>query len=174
MYFNQISQKILLCDIRVTWNHPIAGWLHWAGDPSLITRRASQYHPYHSCTLQSSGLLSCILYSACTMCSLLLNFVYIVSCFLGDKIEESIYQKLVHFTSCVRLLNATHQIGCTCKLVEYLHVALAWLYNNFKLSVVTVLLKCVQFFTIVTHSEGYNSHSGYYGSYNKSQKCRNL
>ena len=36
----------------------------------------------------------------------------------GDKVAQKIYQQLSGVNPCVLLTNATHQIGCTCKLLS--------------------------------------------------------
>ncbi|XP_046853544.1 LOW QUALITY PROTEIN: nicastrin-like [Xenia sp. Carnegie-2017] len=48
--------------------------------------------------------------------AVLLTF-FLLSCLLfsasGDKLEDSIYKTIKYFKPCTKLLNATHQIGCT-------------------------------------------------------------
>ena len=50
--------------------------------------------------------------------------VHAVSVFLcfvatGDKVAQKIYKDFTAIRPCVVLTNATHQIGCTCKLLEF-------------------------------------------------------
>ncbi|CAB3995125.1 Nicastrin [Paramuricea clavata] len=60
----------------------------------------------------------------------------------GDKIEQSIYSQISGYSSCVTLLNATHQIGCTSKrkgnvgVVHYIDSDenFKWLLNKGKYS----------------------------------------
>lgn len=50
----------------------------------------------------------------------------------GDKVAQKIYQQLSGVNPCVLLTNATHQIGCTCKLLSWLNVPIGWVRGQDK------------------------------------------
>ena len=61
----------------------------------------------------------------------LLNISYLLTVVNSDRITEKIYQKIDNGFSCFRRLNATHQIGCSCKhSLSLFSVSSNYLYRN--------------------------------------------